>query len=173
MKWDKLEAYIRENRQSIEQQHPPESVWNKIENRLRPVSKNSLIIYWQAAAVIFFALSIGLLVKNYQTSNELRAYSFNNAEFLDTEEYYFKVIQDKESLLISSLVHHPDLVADFKTDLEELTKNYKILKADFDTNKSEEVLSALIKNLQLQQELLNNQLNIIHLINKENENVTI
>jgi hypothetical protein len=173
MKWDKLEAYIRENRQSIEQKNPPDSVWSKIESSLRPVSKKSLMIYWQAAAVIFFALSIGLLVKNYQTSNELNSYSLNNAEFENTEQYYFKVIQDKESLLISSLANHPDLVADFKTDLQELSRNYKKLKTDFDSNKSEEVLSALIINLQLQQELLNNQLNIIHLINKENEKVSI
>ena len=173
MKWDKLESYIRDDRESIEQLNPPESIWAKIEDGLQPVSKKNMMIYWQAAAVIFFALSIGLLVKNYQTSNELNSYAFNDTEFANTEQYYFKVIQDKESLLISSLEQHPDLVVDFKNDLSELSKNYQKLKADFDNNRSEEVLNALIKNLRLQQELLNNQLDIIHLINEENENVSI
>jgi hypothetical protein len=173
MNWDKIELYIRDNRDEIDKLNPPESVWPKIEERLKPVSRKSRMIYWQAAAVIFFALSIGLLVKNYQTSNELSYYVLNDAEFAKTEQYYNKVIQDKESLLTSSLEQHPDLAADFKNDLHELSKNYQKLKADFDNNRSDEVLNALINNLQLQQQLLNNQLNIIQLINEENENVSI
>lgn len=173
MKWDKLESYIRDNRESIEQHEPPESLWANIEASLRPVSKKNMMIYWRAAAVIFFALSIGLLVKNYQTSNELSSYMFNDTEFANTEQYYFKVINEKEILLTSSVQQYPDLAADFKNDLSELSNNYQKLKADFDNNRSEEVLNALIKNLRLQQELLNNQLNIIHLINEENENVSI
>jgi hypothetical protein len=173
MKWDKLESYIRDNRGSIEQLNPPESLWAKIETGLRPISKKNQMIYWQAAAVIFFALSIGLLVKNYQTSSELNSYVFNDTEFANTEQYYFKVIHDKENLLSLSMQQYPELAMDFKNDLNELSKNYQNLKADFDNNRSEEVLNALIKNLRLQQELLNNQINIIHLINEENENVSI
>lgn len=173
MKWDKLESYIRHNRESIDQLNAPESVWGKIEDRLQTVGRKSRMIYWQAAAVIFFALSIGLLVKNYQTSNELSYYVLNTSEFSNTEEYYFNIIQDKESLLTSSLVDYPDLALDFRNDLNELSKNYQKLKKEFENNKSNEVLNALIKNLQLQQELLSNQLNIIKLINKENENVSI
>jgi hypothetical protein len=173
MKLDKLESYIKDNRESIDQINPPESLWAKIESGLQPVSKKNLMIYWQAAAVIFFALSIGLLVKNYQTSNELNSYVFSDTEFADTEQYYIKVIQDKEVLLTSSLQLYPELAADFKNDLNELSKNYQKLKADFDNNRSEEVLNALIKNLRLQQDLLNNQIKIIHLINEENENVSI
>ena len=173
MKWDKLETYIKENRGAIDQLNPPDSSWNKIEAGLVNQNKNSRMIYWQAAAVIFFALSVGLLVKNYQTTNELNNYVLNETDFTNTEEYYFKVIEDKEALLISSMVEYPGLAVDFKNDLAELSKNYQKLKVEFDKNRSEEVLSALIQNLQLQQELLNNQLNIIHLINKENENVSI
>ena len=125
MKWDKLESYIRDNRESIEQLSPPESLWAKIETDLRPVSKKPVMIYWQAAAVIFFALSIGLLVKNYQTSNELSSYVFNDSEFANTEQYYFKVIHDKEGLLSLSLQQHPELAIDFKNDLNELSKNYQ------------------------------------------------
>ena len=173
MNWDKIESYIRDNRQEIDKLDPPESLWPRIEERLTPLRSKSRMFYWQVAAVIFFALSIGLLVKNYQTSNELSYYVLNDAEFTKTEQYYNKVIQDKESLLTSSLEQHPDLAADFKNDLDELSKNYHNLKADFENNRSEEVLNALIKNLQLQQQLLNNQLNIIQLINEENENVSI
>ena len=173
MKWDKIESYIRHNREEIDKLDPPESLWPKIEAGLKPVGNKSRMIYWQAAAVIFFAISIGLLVKNYQTNNELNYYVQNDDGFANTEEYYIKIINEKESLLTTSLVQFPDLATDFKNDLHELSKNYKKLKEDFDKNRSEEVLNALIKNLQLQQELLSNQLNIIKLISEENENVSI
>ena len=173
MKWDKLESYIRDNRGAIDDATPPETLWTQIEEKIQPKATKNRMIYWQAAAVIFFALSIGLLVKNYQTNNELNTYVLNDTEFNKTEQYYNKVINEKENLVTTSLEQYPDLAADFKNDLHELSKNYQKLKTDFDKNRSDEVLNALIKNLQLQQELLNNQLNIIQFINKENENVSI
>jgi hypothetical protein len=173
MKWDKLEAYIKDNQEQLDNRQPPASVWAKIEASLKPAPVQSRMIYWQAAAVVFFALSIGLLVKNYQASTELDNYAVNDPEFYDTEQYYFSVINDKESMLMNSLQAYPDLAEDFKSDLQELTVNYEKLKSEFARNKSTEVLTALIKNLQLQQELLNDQLNIIHLINEENENISI
>jgi hypothetical protein len=173
MNWDKLESYIKDNRDGIDGSSPPENLWKRIEDKLHPVARKNRMIYWQAAAAVFFVLSIGLLVKNYQTNNELNNYVLNDAEFTKTEQYYTKVIHDKESLLTSSLEEYPDLATDFKNDLHELSKNYQKLKADFDKNRSDEVVNALIRNLQLQQELLNNQLNIIQLINEENENVSI
>ncbi len=173
MNWDKLESYIKDNRQGLDNLNPPGRVWANIEDGLQPVGRKNRLIYWQAAAVIFFALSIGLLVKNYQSNNKLDSYAANDTEFSDTEQYYFSVIHDKQNMLINSLQPYPSLAKDFKGDLEELTANYEKLKAEFVHNKSNIVLTALIKNLQLQQELLNDQLNIIHLINEENESISI
>jgi hypothetical protein len=173
MKWDKLEAYIKDNKEGLDDLKPPASVWASIENSMQPVVGKSRMIYWQAAAVIFFALSIGLLVKNYQTNTVSDNYAVIDPEFSDTEQYYFNIIQDKENVLLSSLQAYPNLAEDFKSDLQELTANYEKLKSEFAHNKSTEVLTALIQNLQLQQELLNEQLNIIHLINEENESISI
>jgi len=173
MKWDKLESFLRDHRHELDELDAPDALWQNIEAKLPSTHRTSRMIYWKAAAVVFFVLSLGLLFKNYQTSSELRSYTADNSEFNNTEQYYFKVIHEKEGLLTKYLSKYPNLADDFKNDLSELSLNYKKLKKDFDNTGSEEVLNALIKNLQLQQELLNNQLNIIHLIKEENENVSI
>jgi hypothetical protein len=171
MKQDKLEKYIIENREQLDSRTPPESTWYAISSQLKK-NNSSYLRYWQAAAVVFFVFTIGLLLNNYQKSSVVNE-SERITEFDTTEEYYFQVIKDKESKLTKYLKQYPDLADDFKGDLTDLEKNYQKLKKEFDSTGNSEVLNALIKNLQLQQELLNNQLDVIQLIKKENENVSI
>mgnify|MGYP001046109508 CR=1 FL=1 len=171
MERDRFEEYIIDKRSEVDSKNPPESSWLVIEQRLSKQSKPSYLRYWQVAAVIFFVVSIGLFVKSYQTT----AYQGSSLvqEFTTTEEYYFNTIEDQQGVLTSYLQEYPDLAHDFKADLEDLSLNYKKLKADFGVTGDSQVLNALIQNLQLQQELLNNQLKVIRLIEKENENVSI
>jgi hypothetical protein len=172
MKRDILENYIVENREGMDNRIPPEGLWERISGGIRKDSTTNYLRYWQAAAVVFFAITIGLLVNNFQKVGEMDA-STIASEFSVTEDYYFQVIKDKESILTAYLKQYPDLADDFKNDLVDLEKNYRTLKKEFNDTGSPEVLNALIKNLQLQQELLNNQLQVIQLIQKENENVSI
>ncbi len=172
MKWDKLENYIQTNRDELDNLNPSESLWQKIEVKLDTGPTNKRIIYWQVAAVLFFVLSLGLLFNNYRSGNDTNLIA-EEAEFNNTERYYFDLIHDKESLLTSYLEQFPKLTHEFKNDLAELGKNYQKLKVEFERTRSEEVLNALIMNLRLQQNLLNNQLKIIQLIEEKNENVSI
>lgn len=173
MKWDKFESYIKQHQDKLDTRTPPEDTWDKIDRVLPNKTSVSRMIYWQAAAVVFFILTIGLLFNNYRNTDSSSVLATNNSEFNTTEAYYFNLIEDKEVLLTSFLEDYPSLAKDFRKDLQELSKNYQKLKSDFEINRSEEVLSAMIKNLQLQQDLLNNQLKIIHQITEENENVSI
>ena len=173
MKWDKQESYIKQNQDKLDEQIPPEDIWNEIDAKLPRRTSVNKMVYWQAAAVIFFILSLGLLFNNFRGDDSSNIVAGNNDEFDKTEQYYFNVIEDKEVLLTTYLEDYPDLAKDFRKDLQELGKNYQKLKVDLKNNRSEEVLSALIQNLQLQQDLLNNQLKIIHQITEENENISI
>ena len=170
---NRFEEYIKDHREELDNRTPPDYVWQGVEAGLHNARKSSYIRYWQAAAVIFFVASIGLFIKNYQPLDTEPAISESAIEFKTTEEYYFDLIQSQQGLLTNYLKQYPDLANDFKTDLAELSQNYNKLKKDFDTTGDTEVLNALIKNLQLQQELLNNQLKIIQQIEQENENVSI
>jgi len=170
---DKFEKFIRDNRVEVDHKTPPDSVWHNINSKLSQKKSVGYIRYWQAAAVIFFIVSVGLFIKNYQPMNTDKAISESLTEFKTTEEYYFNVIESQQGILTKYLENFPALADDFKNDLTELNQNYNKLKKDFETTGDTDVLNALIKNLQLQQELLNNQLKIIKQIEEENENVSI
>ncbi len=171
MKQDKLETYIRQHREDFDELTPPAAAWEKITARLAaPKSGRKRQVYWQVAAVLFFVLSLGLLLKNMQPVGHSTGI---DPEFSATEQYYRQIIQEKENLLAAYLARYPELAEDFTSDLQELNENYQMLKADFEQTHSPKVLNALILNLQLQQDLLLNQLKIIQLIEKENTNVSI
>ena len=171
---DRLEKYIREQRDAFDDKAPPASSWDKIAARVKPTPTTSTLKYWQAAAVIFFVMALGLVIKNYQATDDNNlAVSESVQEFKTTEEYYFDVIESQQGLLTSYLDEYPELAKDFKTDLAELSQNYTKLKQDFAVTGDKEVLNALIKNLQLQQALLQNQVEIIQQIEQENENLSI
>jgi hypothetical protein len=169
---DRFEKYIVENKAAFDFKSPPSSVWENIAAGLKRPGSTRYLRYWQAAAVVFFAVSIGLLVKNIQPTSATMV-SESVVEFKTTEEYYLNVIESQQGILTTYLKQYPDLASDFKMDLTELSQNYNKLKIDFESTGDTEVLNALIKNLQLQQELLQNQLNIIKQIEEENENVSI
>lgn len=169
----KFEKFVRDHRSELDDKTPPENTWLNIERKLESSRPASYLRYWQAAAVLFFVVSLGLFIKNYQPNETELVVSETVQEFETTEEYYFELIESQQGVLTSYLGQYPDLASDFKNDLEELSQNYNKLKADFEATGDMEVLHALINNLQLQQKLLSNQLNIIQQIEQENENVSI
>ncbi len=174
MKQDKLETYIRKHREELDDRALPVDLWPQIAAGLEgKKSTGNRLVYWQAAAVIFFVLFMGLLLRHYQPVTGQENYGVADPEFRQTEQYYQEVIQEKETLLSAYLVQYPELAEDFTNDFRELSRNYRQLKADLDKTNSAEVLNALILNLQLQQDLLNQQLKIIQKNEKENNDVSI
>lgn len=170
---DKFENHIIKHRQEFDSHMPDPSLWKKIEDGLQIKKPKSVILYWKIAAILFFVLSLGLLFQNLRTDNNFNSITGTDPEFKNTEDYYLGVIKEKESILLAYKAEYPDLAADFKHDLDELSGNYKKLRLDYEITHSSTVLNALIKNLQLQQQLLTNQLRIIQLTEKENEDVSI
>ena len=78
---------------------------------------------------------------------------------------YTQLIDDKRAVLKEMTENNPDLYQEFSTDLDRLEKSYQSLKADFPKNPNQEVLiQAMIQNLQLQINLLNEQLRVIQRI---------
>ena len=170
---DRLERFITQNRSQFDDKQPNDVVWNVINDRLavNPDVKVRQLVWWRAAAVIFFVCSIGLLFKDGLlpvSQNEL-----TDDPFVQTEHYYASQIADKEQLIQVYLVNYPGLGVEFKSDLEQLDDIYLQLKADYKINNSEIVLDALIMNLQSRIDLLNRQLNIIKSINQKEDEINI
>jgi len=163
---DQLEEFILAHQQEFDDKMPSEKIWVRIKSSISRRKERS-VIYWQAAAMIFFILSLGLLVNNYMGSPKPLATRVENAGFMATESFYSKKILDKQQFIMATLSSRPVIEEDFKEDWRTLEENYKQLKQEYLKNGGDQLLNALIINLQTQVKLLNRQLNIINQIKND------
>ena len=84
---------------------------------------------------------------------------------------YTRLVDLKREELKQMTASNPELYKTFAKDLDRLGGNYQTLKADLPENPNQEVLvQAMIQNLQLQIDLLNEQLRVIQRIKQQSQN---
>ncbi|WP_077922237.1 hypothetical protein [Spirosoma sp. 209] len=200
MKKDNLERFVRDNREAFDDREPPMGdLWKKIEEGLnqqpgqqptsapspfRHVHKNTgkpggLQIGWPsldwrvAASVAILLLAGGFWYMNYQygVTHQPEVVAASPMYAREVVQYT-RLIDDKRAELMQMTQDNPELYAEFATDLNRLEKSYQSLKADLPKNPNQEVLiQAMIQNLQIQINLLNEQLRVIQRIKQQtNEN---
>ena len=154
---DQLDDFIRKNREGFDDKEPSEKVWRNIESSMKfntPNNRGNGLVWWRAAAIFFMVLSAYLLVPKQviksQTS-ELVA-----SEFSDVEEFYVKQISEKVEL-IDGFQKNEGLNG-FTQDFKQLEAMYMILKEEMKSSPSEKVKDALVLNLLVRINLLNQQL---------------
>ena len=175
---DKLEKYIRENKDKLDTGVPSDAVWESIEKELEedvPRKIFNLSNLWKVAAVFFFGLSLYLLSQMNQPNDvtSIQVAHTVDAEFLETENFYASQISTKRSLLVKSSSTSPELVKDFTNDINKLDSIYQTLKEELKSGNTEALQNALIQNLQLRMELLNQQLIILENVKNTNKNENI
>lgn len=153
----KLEDFIRQNREAFDDKEPGKNVWAKVEASLPAKQRtlwNSLIV-WRVAAMLFMALSVYLLLPRLNGNKE-----GHNAlalkEFHDVEAFYVSQIDQKEQLI--DAFNKPDGLSDFTQDFHQLEAMYSVLKEEMKTSPSSKVKDALVLNLLVRINLLNQQL---------------
>jgi len=118
---------------------------------------------WRAAAVVFMALSGYLL---YQKTNSRPVVSDVAAnEFRDVETFYINQISEKVQL-IDEFQRNEGLNG-FTQDFQQLEAMYSVLKEEMKTHPSQKVKDALVLNLLIRIDLLNQQLHALE--KKEDE----
>lgn len=153
---DQLDDFIRKNRSGFDDKEPPERVWRNIETSMR-FSAGRLwdsVVLWRAAAVIFMVLSAYLLIPKHvlkTQSSDVAATEFN-----DVEAFYFQQISEKVEL-IDGFKKNEGLNG-FTQDFKQLEAMYMILKEEMRSRPSQKVKDALVLNLLVRINLLNQQL---------------
>lgn len=169
---DKLEKFVKTNKDKFDKLTPRDSIWERIKTDLDTSSENHIkMIFWRAAAIALFVLSVGLTFY----ANRDSIFSQGNAvveddEFMTTEQYYSSIISERQDMIKAIAASYPDVETDFESDWDVLDQNYKQLKNEYKQNKSEEVLHALIQNLQARVNLLNKQMEVLREMKNEDEN---
>lgn len=163
MKKDKdlLEAYINRNKEAFESSFDDEQVWNAIEQRLS--LKKERKFNWFAAATVLLALALGWLVYDRAALNdkvyELESLMVNNRPFSEVEQFYQQHISEK-SHLINEMAGQKDLSVNSR--LPELQTIYNDLKQQIkEQGPHPQLVNALVKNLQMQIEILEQQIYIL------------
>ncbi len=153
---DQLEDFIHQNRKDFDDKEPSEKVWRNIEASMKFSSRGwwNSVGLWRAAAVIFMALSIYLIIPKSIIKTQASDHAAN--EFNDVEAFYFQQISEKVDL-IDGFKKNEGLNG-FTQDFKQLEAMYMILKEEMKTSPSQKVKDALVLNLLVRINLLNQQL---------------
>jgi len=170
---DSLKKFIHQHRDEFDDKQPSDTSWSKIESSLPRQEVNFLsnVQVWRAAALVFLTLSVFLFVSgNFQTSRSDKAKL--QVEFNDLERFYNSQIADKVEL-ISNISEFNDEES-FAQDLEKLDAMYQVLREQMKTNPSEKIKDALILNMLVRIDLLNQQIKSLEdLEEKKSDDVAI
>ena len=186
---DNLDRFIKQNRSHFDEEQPSEKLWKQIEKGLQPkrhVPVRSLKQRWRtaAAADIQFATAATAYFIFKKDDPENQAVVKNNsvappdhevakdADIAAIDPVYAQqaarfslLIDEKQKELKAIQNDEPSLYKKFSFDIQRLDSTYTLLKQQLPVNPNkEELLEAMIYNLQLQIELLNQQLSIIQKI---------
>ena len=178
---DNLEKFIRGNKASFDDKEPSTNLWHKIDRDLdrsegNPVSLGNYV--WKAAAIILFALVVGLLVdRNIEESSELAIIEMPGSDepgisFNEVEDYYFQMISQKQELIARIIEETPTLDKNLLHEIDQLDSTYQVLKNNLVNVNNDKILDAMVINLQMRIDILNRQLNVLESLQNVNNDET-
>lgn len=152
MKTDRLEEFIKINREAFDQYEPSDKVWEQISKSKRKSKTVTFAIYFlRVAAVIAFAVifSVVVIKTNLLDSDNLAAHN-NDPELLElieAEAFYAGQVNEKMDEIRKCYIIFPEIKEDVEMDLSELQEMYNTLKIDLKENISKKtVIEAMIEN---------------------------
>jgi len=152
---DKLRDFINEHRDEFDNREPSDRAWSAIARAIfqgTPYKRRiSELFIWRAAAILLFGLSIYLFV----APKEKREVSNLQTDLKDIESYYGDQIAEKVAFIDKLDGYEDDR---FSQDLKKLDAMYEVLREEMKTSPSAKVKDALILNILIRIDLLNQQI---------------
>jgi hypothetical protein len=183
-KKDRLERFVRDNRDGFDSFLPQDGLWDLIESRIpggaqQPEpKKNGKILKswssnayfdWRIAAGLIMALGIGFLVylnNEYGVTRD-PAVALKVPQYAREFNTFNVAIDEKREEIIKLTRDNPELYKDFSADLKSLETSYRNLRSNLSNAPNQEaLLQAMVQNLQWQVDLLNQQIKILQRINQ-------
>lgn len=172
----RLEDFIRSNKHEFDELEPRAALWDNIESKLwleeerqhKEKKTFSLGFVLRVAASVIVLMGVGFaLYMNYQKKSDAINLAAINPQYAAEQVHYTALISQKRNELKSIEKTNPDLYAEFSGEISKMDSTYKKLNKDLATSPNRElVLRAMIRNLQVQEQALSQQLNIIEQYNQ-------
>lgn len=186
----RLDDFIHDNRDEFDDLEPRAALWDNIEKQLfteeqktpkkREAKTFSLGFVLRVAAIIIMVMGVGFV---FYLKNEARKSTVDlaaiNPVYAKQQMQLASIVKVKRTELKNVAKFDPQLYKEFSNDLAKMDSTYKKLNAELKTSPNQErVLRAMIRNLQVQTEVLNQQLEVIEQFNQlknsqKNENKDI
>jgi hypothetical protein len=172
---DKLEEYIRKNREELDIYNTPSGTWRSIKKELQ--RKKSPAMRWLSiAAMLVVILGSGIALIKYanwsdETENQMSEFSdmkLSNPQLQETEIYYNNLVNSLYKEATPMLTANPEIGRELTSDMFHLDSICSDIKRDLKDNiDNQEVVEALIQNYRIKIRLLEDML----LILKESEDI--
>jgi len=186
----RLENFIKNNSEEFDDLEPGNDLWSKIEARLpiedaelntdspitqlppkRETKTFTLGFVMRVAAMIIVVMAAGFVfyiktqkVEHVNTNDIAKAIS---PEYAKQQAHYVSLVETKRTELRTLAKNDPQLYKEFSGEISKMDSTYKKLNKDLVTSPDQEsVLRAMIRNLQIQTEVLNQQLEVIEQFNQ-------
>ncbi len=172
----RLEDFIRNNREDFDELEPSADLWNRIELNLPPQFNEkpkreaktfSLGFVLRVAAAVIVVMGVSFFIYLRSQKKEGIDLAAINPVYAQQKMEYTSLIETKRSALKTISKTDPQLYKEFSSQIAEMDSTYKQLNNDLATSPNQErVLHAMIRNLQIQTEVLNQQLHVLEQINQ-------
>lgn len=171
----KLEEYIREHKKSFDVGTPSDQLWSKIETALdkEKVKKRLRVPLWFAIAASLTVVMTITFIYTYRSKQTGVDMADVNPIYAQKEMKFASLIEQKKDSLMVYAQENPKLYSEFSSDLQKLGADYENLKKQLQNSPNQKlVVRAMVKNLELQLQVINQQLSIINEVSqykKENK----
>jgi hypothetical protein len=169
---DRLEEYIKKNRNSLDIREPSPEVWERIGKDLKS-GKKPLKTWLSVAASVIVITGISLFfyqLGRNSVGRDMASYDGDmpaRQQLKEAEAFYTSQINALYLEAQPMLISNPDLQAELNSDIAQIDSIYADLKKDLKDNiANQEVVEALIRNYTIKIKILEDMLAIL----RENEN---
>lgn len=171
---DKLEKFIKSHRADMDDKDPRPDLWIDIANEISSESKQRSLtksfVWWRAAAILLLFITSLMVIEKFISEPEKKEMAMNQ-QLMEAESFYIDLISQKKGEVLT-LSEEMELGSDFIQEVNMLDSMYTVLKKDLKNGNEDNLVDAMILNLQLRIEVLNEQLSIIQSIqDRKKENI--
>ena len=162
-KTDKLEQFVKNNRDAFDLFDPPAGMFNKISDEVekRKKGKARPMFYLQRVAavvvILLAAYAVADIANGLRKSNDTAEVSEQNmnSELGEAMVYYTSKIDNKRIELEEQAAEYPEILEEIKREFTQLDEEYKKLENDLKEDVSNQmVIEAMIRTAKIKLEIL-------------------
>lgn len=164
----KIEEYIREHKKAFDLESPSDALWGKIEQQLGQEKKRrplNIQLWLSIAASLVLIGAFTFMYTRQQKGKQIDVADVSSS-FGKKELKFVNLIDEKKDSLKAYAKDNPDLYHKFSGDLNQLDKDYADLKKELQSSPNQKVvIEAMVQNLEIQLQIINQQLSVINQVN--------